>query len=287
MVDEKQYHEKVIRFGPAESLVGIITKSRIQLAASPAVIFLNAGLLHRVGIQRIHVDLARDLARIGIASFRVDLYGIGESISQAGDKTFRQRAFDDINEAINFLSKRYSFRSFVLIGHCAGADNAFPVLVNNDQIMGAVLIDGFGFPTIGFKLRDLGGRSMVNPLKWSKYLIKSLMSAIRGNASAQNFMDLYGRCWPTHNEAENDLKKVIERGAQLLFIYTGGVPVYYNHGGQFKKMFPTLAKEKGLTVQYFKNADHNLTRIQHREELSQAIVDWLKAKFIDIGKIAA
>jgi hypothetical protein len=50
----------------AQSLVGVLTKADEESDTSrPTVVFLNAGMVHRVGPNRLHVRLARGRAPRG------------------------------------------------------------------------------------------------------------------------------------------------------------------------------------------------------------------------------
>ncbi|HHO68021.1 MAG TPA: alpha/beta hydrolase, partial [Gammaproteobacteria bacterium] len=71
--------ERVVTFGPERNLVGVLTQPDQVRPDLPVLVFLNAGLLHRVGPYRMHVDLARQLAARGYASLRFDLSGRGDS----------------------------------------------------------------------------------------------------------------------------------------------------------------------------------------------------------------
>jgi hypothetical protein len=57
----------------------------------------NAGMLHRVGPYRLHVRLARDLARMGFSSLRVDLADTGDSPLRPG-LTYTQSVAADFSE---------------------------------------------------------------------------------------------------------------------------------------------------------------------------------------------
>ena len=48
--------EKAVRFGSSASLVGVVTEAATGTAAAdrPAFLFLNSGILHRVGSCRMH-----------------------------------------------------------------------------------------------------------------------------------------------------------------------------------------------------------------------------------------
>ena len=73
--------EQVLLFGTNRCLVGMLTEpEKSQVPADlPAFILFNAGLLHRVGPNRLHVTLARRLARRGFPVLRFDFSGIGDS----------------------------------------------------------------------------------------------------------------------------------------------------------------------------------------------------------------
>lgn len=273
--------EKIYRFGMNDSLVGIFSEPvNPKYPSDIAVVILNSGLLHRVGIQRMSVDLARKLASIGVPAFRVDLYGIGESFSRSGVKSFRERAFDDIQETLCFLYEKTTINKFIIIGHCAGADNAHTVVVKDERVVGGIFIDGFAYPTIGFKLRDIGGSSMINPIKWMKYLTKKVMTFSPWKKENKNFMDVFGRHWPTHHDAEKEIAETIQRGAKLLYIYSGGVPIYYNHAGQFKAMFRSIELNEKVQFEYLGKADHNFTEIEYRNKAMHLIVKWTENRFL-------
>ena len=84
--------EKPVQFGPDGNLVGVMARPASGDVAStrPAVLFLNAGVIHRIGPHRLHVNLARYFAMRGVTSLRIDLSGIGDSRPVPGALSFRQ-----------------------------------------------------------------------------------------------------------------------------------------------------------------------------------------------------
>ena len=72
--------EKAVRFGSSASLVGVVTEAATGTAAAdrPAFLFLNSGILHRVGSCRMHVRMARALSAAGFDCLRFDYSGIGD-----------------------------------------------------------------------------------------------------------------------------------------------------------------------------------------------------------------
>ena len=123
-VARKAVHERVLRLGSEGHLVAIATDPPAPLAA-PGVIFLNAGVLHRVGPHRLHVLLARRLAAAGFAAVRMDLSGIGDSSPVPSGMSFRASSVADVRAAMDGLgSDDGTGARFVLFGLCSGADNA-------------------------------------------------------------------------------------------------------------------------------------------------------------------
>ena len=67
--------EEAVLFGTTQSLVGILSQPPREEAPRglPAVILLNAGIVHRVGPNRLYVRMARELAA-GVPGLPVRLF---------------------------------------------------------------------------------------------------------------------------------------------------------------------------------------------------------------------
>lgn len=76
--------EEAVRIGP-HGLFGIMTSP----AGEPrlTLVCLNSGAQHRIGPNRIHVDLARRLGGCGVRTIRVDQRAIGDSPPGPGPRT--------------------------------------------------------------------------------------------------------------------------------------------------------------------------------------------------------
>ncbi|MGH7928173.1 MAG: alpha/beta hydrolase, partial [Candidatus Binatia bacterium] len=74
--------EEALLLGKTRSLVGILTDPPEAKRSTrlPGIILLNAGIIHRVGPNRMHVKIARTLAPMGFVVVRFDFSGIGDSI---------------------------------------------------------------------------------------------------------------------------------------------------------------------------------------------------------------
>ena len=98
--------EQAILLGPRRSLVGVLTP---PVEGSPprdrAVVILNSGIIHRVGANRLHVELARELARAGFRVLRFDLSGIGDSPARSdAGASILDSVMQDIREAVDHVA---------------------------------------------------------------------------------------------------------------------------------------------------------------------------------------
>src|SRR5262249_41216571 len=146
--------ERVHTFGSHRGLVGILTEPDAESVrgGSPAIVFSNIGLNHRVGPNRLFVELARKLATNGLRSLRFDPSGVGGRAARPGTGPDRGRATLDAGEAMAFLQRRGTDR-FVLVGLCSGVDSAHGVALQDRRVVGAIFIDGYAYRNGGFWLR--------------------------------------------------------------------------------------------------------------------------------------
>ncbi len=133
--------ESAIRFGRQQSLVGVFTEPEATERGQLAVILLNAGLIHHVGPNRLYVRLARHLAKRGLAVFRFDLSGTGDSGVRTDHLAFEQGIIDDAHQAMDELTSSYGMKHFIFIGHCSGAVHSFVMALEDERVVGAALIN--------------------------------------------------------------------------------------------------------------------------------------------------
>lgn len=146
--------ESPMRFGPAQDLFGILCRpdaTRSGAAAgTPAVVILNTGSNHRIGDARYAVVLARRLAAQGIASLRVDLGGVGDSLRgedprllgggpdayrRADLRLYGRSHTPDVRAALNALAAR-GYGPFILVGVCSGANAALNAALADPRVIG-------------------------------------------------------------------------------------------------------------------------------------------------------
>lgn len=131
--------EQAMRFGPDQSLVGVLCLPRGEPKAT--VVLLNTGANYHVGCGRSAVIHARALARMGVASLRMDSLGIGESDPVPGGPRsvlYREERAADVSAALDMLLAR-GLADVSLAGVCSGATLAMFAAAADARVKGALL----------------------------------------------------------------------------------------------------------------------------------------------------
>jgi len=275
-------NETALLFGPRKALVGILTNPATGAPPGerPGVLILNAGLLHRVGPNRVHVQMARFLAERGFAVLRFDLSGIGDSRPREGVVTIADSVMEDTREALDLMERMTGLRRFLLIGICSGADIALFAATQEPRVVGAALIDGYFAPTFGFRvgrqlrrvftlrswLRLLTGQSQV----WS-VVVDALAAPRRRERSEPRGRG--PRFSPVAKYRES-VRVAVTRGVALLLVYTEDGPSLYHYRRSMKKQIPRWAARQPVSVEYFDGSDHVFTLRVNQERIVRILSHW-------------
>lgn len=276
--------ERPIVFGQDSRLVGVLTEAAgaDRGTQRTACIFVNAGLVHRVGPNRLYVRLARELAALGCPSLRFDLSNRGDSAARRDGLAFLEGGLDDVRAAMEVLSRTVQAERFVLMGICSGAVTALYAATRDPRVAGAIAIDGPVYKTPGYYLRYYT-RRLAKGQTWKNALtgrntIGRLLARSRRHPAAPRAEDEFAHLYddvavPTREESSKALRALVDRGTKLLFIYTGSWSIY-NYENQFRDAFPELMKGGAIRVVYAPDADHTFTRLHHQERLLGIVGGW-------------
>ncbi|MBM4439024.1 MAG: alpha/beta fold hydrolase [Candidatus Rokubacteria bacterium] len=263
--------ERALAFPASASLVGVLTApDAAPAAARPAVVWLNAGMLHRVGPNRLHVRIARHLATRGITSLRFDLSGVGDSAPRRDGLPFRAAAVRDAQDAMDAVGAE----RVVLAGICSGADLACRVALADTRVAGLVLIDGLPYRTRRASLHFATTR-LIHYGAWRKLFAPRAVARLMragGPAAPTVSSGLGKRDIPPMAEAETMLRTLTERGVRILAIYTEGREYAYRR--QFAHSFPSVRRDR-VRVEYLEGADHTFTLRANQDRLVRTIEEWL------------
>ena len=284
--------EEAVLFGKTENLVGVITEQPEAESRSnrPAMILLSAGLVHRVGPNRLHVKMARRFAAMGFVVLRFDFSGIGDS-EVCDDQPFEKSAVSETQQGMDFLSATRGIERFVLIGICSGADISFQAACRDPRVVGAVPINAQDYQlgmsedwsasiTDRKDARYYWKRSLYNPKSW--------LNAITGKADYRTIIRVVGfrlrnlfarqrEVSPETTQVTADFRGLIERGVFLLLVYTEG-----DLGlGYFQMTFGDevhgLNASGKVRVEIIPETDHIFTLLRSQERLLKVVQDWVEA----------
>jgi hypothetical protein len=271
--------EEVITIGQESIMIGILTESSKNLPEKPMVLLLNAGLVHRVGPYREWVDLARQFSQDGFSSYRFDLTGLGDSEIRKDRMNDEARAISDIRNTMDYFEKTRGIKRFILLGLCSGADNGHPLSVEDARVVGTIFIDGIGYRTTRWYFHHYFSR-FINLQGWknkSKLLFNIITCPFTGKTKTTVKKNKqFIREFPPQKQTEAELIELINRGVNMLYIYTSGVSRYLNYHSQFNAMYPKIKKSNQLEVMFYKESDHTFTLMKHRLALFQLIHTWMQ-----------
>jgi pimeloyl-ACP methyl ester carboxylesterase len=275
-------NEEALLFGQSRSLVGVITHppSEDNPAGRPGVVILNAGVLHHVGPNRLHVQFARALAESGFTVLRFDFSGIGDSRSRRGSQAFVEARGEEVGEALEVLAATRGIDRFLIIGICSGADSGLDVAFEDSRVAGAVLIDGFNLPSLRYAFHVYWGR-FLSPQRWLRLLTgkselwTNLRLLRRSSAASEPATQARVRTvLPSRTEYLERLQAILDRGAHLLMIYTAKSPAYFNYHGLLRGRARRWASKQRLSAVCLEESDHTFTLLSNQQRLVSLVRDW-------------
>ncbi len=279
-------NERAIVFGKAKNLVGVLTPTDCDSTKRdyPAVLLLNAGLVHHVGPNRIYVQLARRLAASGFPTLRFDLSGIGDSGNRTDNLSLRDGIVSDVKEAMDFVARDQGARQFILTGICSGANNSLRVAQSDARVIGVAPIEVYNFATRAYhlyfyrkRLLQLSGWRRLITLKsdfWrrmKKHIMRKESSPLKNAWSGQTDGGSGG---DFKSQIVSEIRHLLDRGVNLHFFYCVDSPSYYNH---YLPLRHRVDSWKQFRVTLFENTDHIFTLLASQRFLVNSIDDWVKA----------
>jgi pimeloyl-ACP methyl ester carboxylesterase len=296
------YSERLVRFGPNRMFFGALTMP-LKEAQSTAVVILNTAADHSIGWARSAVDLARILAPSGFPTLRIDQAGIGETPlwpDQHYPVMCDLRGNDDVDCAISWLMAEAGIERVVLLGRCSGAYPAFLSAVADKRVNGCILINvrklhwepdedilkAIHDPvepidtyrqnlrsTRQFK-RILSGELKVSTVlhKVSKTVValaERKLAPLLGNASRHTRISRI---------ISERLETLTTRRVPVAMIYSQGDPGLHDLFAWAGASAAKLAAHPNVDVHIVEGADHNLSPLPVRAEVTEMITRFLQDK---------
>lgn len=282
--------EQALLLGPRKSMVGVITPASAQAAVpdAPFVVILNAGIIHRVGPNRMHVLLARALAAAGFGVLRVDLSGLGDSEARNDALAPLEATMADIREILDMLQTTRQVQRVVLVGLCSGADHSIIYAGTDERVVGVALMDPSIPRTLGYYVhhyghRILGLRAWLNLMLGRHPIWRALRRRLSRKAPAGSQAQEMEARGPSLEDPkvkaflQNAYGRALSNGVQMLAVLTSDRQRQHNYRRQLLDAFPQLSFGDQLWLEYFKECDHTFASSANRARLIGLVETWMKA----------
>jgi len=294
--------EEALLFGRTRSLVGIMTypPETGKTDNLAGVVILNAGIMHRVGPNRLHVKIARTLAAMGLAVLRFDFSGLGDSQVREDALPFEKSAVGETRAAMDHMEEATGIARFVLMGICSGATISFKTACEDPRVEGAVLINARGHlhgtnDKFGFYVRNRAlARHYWRIALFSSFRTKNWLKAITGKVESWKIISKmmtgfqvgssFGHKRKLLSEVDRvseRLHSLDERGVHLLHIYCeGDEGLDYMHvilGGALEEW----RSDGRLDIKTIRGANHTFTLLWSQECLLRTITNWVRVLMCD------
>jgi pimeloyl-ACP methyl ester carboxylesterase len=268
--------ERAHVYGSHDGLLGVLCEPAGGLRPErPVAVCANVGLNHRVGPNRLWVELARRLAAAGYATLRFDLSGFGDSLPRRDSGGDLERAVLDLREALDFLEAKKGARRFVLVANCSGTDSQHALALRDPRVVGTLTIDGYAYRDGLYWLHR--ALRVFQPARFARRARQRRLERERARREpGQPRQEVWTRDIPAREIFARDLETLAARGVQSFLLFTSGADLRYNHRAQFHRMF---GRRDTVEVAWDCHADHLLSTAADREVFLAQAVDWMRRRF--------
>ncbi|WP_345813105.1 alpha/beta hydrolase [Paraburkholderia sp. PREW-6R] len=147
VIETPEAIERPVLIGTA-GVFGVLCEPRNKPTSGPVMLITNTSMSSHLGDSRLSVRIAREMARQGIASLRIDARGIGESAPLPPDVARRNPSgaihanttIEDVASAGAWLRKQ-GYDNVVSFGICSGAYSALRAALIEPAIAAVVTVN--------------------------------------------------------------------------------------------------------------------------------------------------
>lgn len=281
--------EQAVLFGRTKSLVGIVTEPDTDLKNGrfPAIILLNAGLLHRIGPNRLYVKIARHMASSGFIVLRFDFSGIGDSRAREDDLPFERSTISETQEAMRYLSSIRDIERFILMGVCSGANIAFKSASCDPHVVGAIGINGSYYDSITLEGLNQHIKNSIQSRYYYRHLLdyRSWRRVLTGKTDLRNVIRFLinkagGLLFQKVNitiktDPLAEWNTLAERGVEMLLVNSEGSVALDTFRLLSAKRLGGLEASGKLTIKIIESTDHVFTLLWSQNTLVDIVNQWI------------
>jgi hypothetical protein len=274
-------NEVSLSFGARRHLSATLTLPADEQPPRMGVVLLNVGIIHRIGPHRFNAKLARQLTRMGLATLRMDLSGLGDSDTPDEALPFEQQAVADLQAAMDHFQRICNIERFAIAGICSGAYSGLAAALADTRVTALWMLDGHAYPTARTvwnrytsQLRDAPLRTLES---WARKSLKRAARAIRNSASRSTTLELwnFGRRAPAREAFGRDIQTLVDRGVAVCFVYSGSMHWHFNYPAQLREAFSDFGFVERVRCEHLPQADHTATTLAAQQLLMHSVTGWL------------
>jgi len=283
------FRERAFRFGENNRLFGILSEPASGYRGV-TVMILTTGYDPMMGWGRAHEEMARVLATRGIASFRFDSAGAGESPPVPGRRKqvlYDKVQLEDIRLARRLLEEQGVADKTMIYGRCSGGYIGFRTVVEDPSWDACIAVNPYGF-----RWRFTG---LPDTLKgyWTSLTAKDFVSRLVSGkidvpAALRNvFIRLLDkiakpvskvvppfRGWTQLNAfVLNDFRKLADRKVQVTLVFSEGDEARDSFDAHFGEDAAGLKAFPNTDLVLIPDADHNVSPRRARAKLLDVVVE--------------
>lgn len=296
LLEQDGYQETPLCFGPQHRLFGMLARPPHPAPTpQPTIVMVNTGTSHHIGNGRMLVELARTLARQGVASFRMDIAGMGDSPGspeQSLNPLYGPDGPIDVQAALDALTE-LGLSHFVILGLCAGAYLGLQSALRDPRITAVAAINLQVFVWETGQSLEIAARkakrslhsylkSLSNPGEWRRILKADVdFLGIALALTQRGIRRIVHTLIPPRPgspiwRSRAWVRQLQARGVWIWFLYSADDPGLGMFSASFGKNGQRLRPfSPQLRVETLPRADHNLNASHARTTFMTHFIDWI------------
>lgn len=258
-----QLNEIVLCTGAHEKVTAIATRTT---RAEAAVLFLNGGVLPRVGPNRLYVKCARELAKQNLIAVRFDHLGLGNAGTGRNGESQGAKKVRETREVLDALEAHVGSRPVALVGLCSGARTALMVAHEDPRVMGVVCINPSFYHTSDPNILDR------RPVAVAKRAIKAAVAGYQVDGENRQYED----CNESRDSGSwaDRILELSRCGSKLGFIVGENEPDLDFIRRMTRRIVRNTGAANRTILRVVRDADHIFTPLNSQEFLIEALCDW-------------
>ena len=307
--------ESIYWYGKDKTGFTILTEPSSKINEDlPVIIIANSGSTHRVGPSRLYVLLAREFARMGLRTLRIDVPGLGDSyVSDTNEENIEYilNSNEVLGDVMQSFERTYGKQKFVLMGLCSGAYFSFlaAVKLKSCNIIESLLINPLTFyweegmtvdnsPTQSYSHWSWYKQALRDPKSWKKlfsgradirFLFKTVLKRIRIKiaSKARKIHKPVSGCAKKESKSmslskdlDSNLLQIKQNGRHLSFVLSRQDPGYDILMTKAGKTAKKLQKKGNISISFVEKADHTFSKYKPRCDAIQTIVSHIRKRYL-------